>query len=355
MRYRAASQRDKPCPFWVLRKGEVRYAWRTTSQTTTPAYSLTRYTFTGQYSHVDDPTTSGITEGFGLMFYNARYYDPALGRFAQADSIIPGGAQGLDRYAYVNNSPVNFTDPSGHKCAGDDAALCSSASLLHISSSPDSPDDVNLDPDRDEGAYSLYQMYLDMWHHKDGWWWKRYGSGGFTIWEFMAIIWGYEQSGYQNTGNIASALGNKAGVWCAARSCNPFTAEGSMLFLSRYSQSARTRIKSYGLGKTIDELFHQPPTYWADNTMNIVMGIQQSATAGHLASNAPFDVANVSLRSEIFRKMINRGMVSVVWGQGDDDRLVILTYCQALVVSYAIFNGGAKVINQRTYNNFCGG
>jgi len=120
MRYRAASQRDKPCPFWVLRKGEVRYAWRTTSQTTTPAYSLTRYTFTSQYSHVDDPTTSGVTEGFGLMFYNARYYDPALGRFAQADSLIPGGAQGLDRFAYVNNSPVRYTDPSGHKCQPED-------------------------------------------------------------------------------------------------------------------------------------------------------------------------------------------------------------------------------------------
>jgi len=63
-----------------------------------------------------DPTTSGATEGFGLMFYNARWYDPAIGRFAQADSIYPGGTQGLDRYAYVNNSPVRFIDPSGHQC-----------------------------------------------------------------------------------------------------------------------------------------------------------------------------------------------------------------------------------------------
>jgi len=97
--------------------GEVRYAWRTTSQTTKPAYALTRYTFTGQYSHMDDPTTSGVTEGFGLMFYNARWYDPALGRFSSADSLVPEQSQGVqawDRYAYVNNSPVNFTDPSGH-------------------------------------------------------------------------------------------------------------------------------------------------------------------------------------------------------------------------------------------------
>lgn len=51
---------------------------------------------------------------FGLMFYNARWYDPVLGRFAQADSLVPPGVQGSDRYAYVNNDPVGYTDPSGH-------------------------------------------------------------------------------------------------------------------------------------------------------------------------------------------------------------------------------------------------
>jgi RHS repeat-associated protein len=99
--------------------GEVRYAW-TSAPVTTPSYSLSRFTYTGQYTHMDDPTTAGVTEGFGLMFYNARWYDPALGRFAQADTIVPAGVQGLDRYAYVNNSPMNFTDPSGHICVEDD-------------------------------------------------------------------------------------------------------------------------------------------------------------------------------------------------------------------------------------------
>jgi RHS repeat-associated protein len=64
--------------------GEVRYAW---SQ---PPGLPTNYTYTGQRSYMDDPTTTTATEGFGLMFYNARWYDPALGRFAQADSIITG-------------------------------------------------------------------------------------------------------------------------------------------------------------------------------------------------------------------------------------------------------------------------
>ena len=87
--------------------GEVRY--------TTPSKTLpTRYTFTGQYSYVSDDATDLGAAGFGLMFYNARWYDPALGRMVQADTIVPGGVQGLDRYAYVGNSPVNYVDPSGH-------------------------------------------------------------------------------------------------------------------------------------------------------------------------------------------------------------------------------------------------
>ncbi|MBI4738414.1 hypothetical protein HY772_02425 [Candidatus Woesearchaeota archaeon] len=63
---------------------------------------------------MDDPATAGVTEGFGLMFYNARWYDPSLGRFRQAGSIVPSGAQGLDRYAYVNNALTQFIDPTGH-------------------------------------------------------------------------------------------------------------------------------------------------------------------------------------------------------------------------------------------------
>jgi RHS repeat-associated protein len=54
-------------------------------------------------------------EEVGLYYFNARWYDGALGRFVQADSVIPGGVQGLDRYAYVFNSPVRYTDPSGYK------------------------------------------------------------------------------------------------------------------------------------------------------------------------------------------------------------------------------------------------
>ena len=51
----------------------------------------------------------------GLYYYNARYYDPALGRFITADSVMDtGGANGMNRYMYTNGNPVLRNDPSGH-------------------------------------------------------------------------------------------------------------------------------------------------------------------------------------------------------------------------------------------------
>jgi RHS repeat-associated protein len=112
--------------------------------------------------------TGQILDGTGLLFYTARYYDPALGRFISADTVVPGNASGgmegvavkpltvgfhetqflgklngenklgfwfqlsdeerqqagspwgpanpqaLNRYAYVQNNPLKYTDPSGH-------------------------------------------------------------------------------------------------------------------------------------------------------------------------------------------------------------------------------------------------
>ncbi len=46
----------------------------------------------------------------------ARCYHPALGRFLTPDAIIPAptNGQAWNRYAYVDNDPANFTDPTGH-------------------------------------------------------------------------------------------------------------------------------------------------------------------------------------------------------------------------------------------------
>src|ERR1700735_3230327 len=75
----------------------------------------------------DDPTgsiTSQSTRGFtgqeqldtvALVHLNGRVYDPMVGRMISADPTVPDplNAQSWNRYSYVGNDPLAFTDPSG--------------------------------------------------------------------------------------------------------------------------------------------------------------------------------------------------------------------------------------------------
>ncbi len=109
--------------------GENRYASGTLPTT---------YKFTGQREE----------SYINLYWYNSRWYDPALGRFAQADTIVPnpGDPVAFDRYAYSSGNPVKYVDPSGHyacdpkQCGylvdGDDGWVNPSAVSIDDSSSP---------------------------------------------------------------------------------------------------------------------------------------------------------------------------------------------------------------------------
>lgn len=54
----------------------------------------------------------------GLILFGARWYDPLVGRFTAPDDIIDvkhlALPDGLNRYAFENNDPINHTDPTGH-------------------------------------------------------------------------------------------------------------------------------------------------------------------------------------------------------------------------------------------------
>jgi RHS repeat-associated protein len=52
----------------------------------------------------------------GLYNYDARLYDPVVGRFITADSIVQDfyDPQLLNRYSYVRNNPLKYVDPDGH-------------------------------------------------------------------------------------------------------------------------------------------------------------------------------------------------------------------------------------------------
>jgi RHS repeat-associated protein len=129
---------------------------RVTASQAIPTFVSTR-NYTGQ-----------IRDETGLLFYNARYYDPRSASFLSADSVVPGSPSGtmngvavtpltvdfheggfrstlnseskapfwfqmdgeakqqhgspmgpanpqaLNRYAYVQNNPLKYTDPTGH-------------------------------------------------------------------------------------------------------------------------------------------------------------------------------------------------------------------------------------------------
>ena len=51
----------------------------------------------------------------GFYYLNSRYYDPEIGRFINADSILDNrDVNTLNMFAYCGNNPVNNEDPNGH-------------------------------------------------------------------------------------------------------------------------------------------------------------------------------------------------------------------------------------------------
>ena len=53
-------------------------------------------------------------DDIGLIYMNAWWYLPGLGRFISADTIVPNPAnpQSLNRYSYSYNNPVKYQDPT---------------------------------------------------------------------------------------------------------------------------------------------------------------------------------------------------------------------------------------------------
>ncbi|WP_444995283.1 RHS repeat domain-containing protein [Aliikangiella sp. IMCC44359] len=68
----------------------------------------------------------------GLSYMQARYYDPAIGRFYSNDPIGIRDVHSFNRYTYANNNPYKYVDPDGRavETAWDAASLAISATMF---------------------------------------------------------------------------------------------------------------------------------------------------------------------------------------------------------------------------------
>jgi len=126
----------------------------------------------------------------GLYFYNARFYDATLGRFTQADTIIPGAGNplALDRYAYTLNNPLRYNDPSGHYAALED-------------------NDADMCPDGTDGVCGVYPE----WHEKAGHiivWDEteraQINQRSYNVWKTISMTW--------HEGTTSVSIGGKLGL-----------------------------------------------------------------------------------------------------------------------------------------------
>lgn len=74
----------------------------------------------GYTGHVEDDDS-------GLIYMQARFYDPLVGRFLSVDPVGPqaGNIFNLVRFAYVSNNPIMLSDPTGKLPKhGQDMDIC---------------------------------------------------------------------------------------------------------------------------------------------------------------------------------------------------------------------------------------
>lgn len=77
---------------------------------------------TGEYEAETHPAGGG-RYGVSLIYMQTRDYDPETGRFLTPDALYISSltTQGMNRYIYCNNDPINFSDPTGQLAIADDA------------------------------------------------------------------------------------------------------------------------------------------------------------------------------------------------------------------------------------------
>ena len=128
----------------------------------------------------------------GLYYFKARYYDPDLGRFLTPDQSVgshPLHNSALNRYAYVGNNPITYTDPSGkYSEVGFFVGMLLAAGAGFLIGGTDG------------------KILSDPSHAFDNWSWEGAFIGGYTGLTFGALSFGLGTIGTGGTGGATLGM-----------------------------------------------------------------------------------------------------------------------------------------------------
>ena len=116
-------------------------------------------------------TSKEMDPDTGLYYFNARWYDPTLGRFITEDPI----KDGLNWYGYCANNPLRYTDPTGLRLDDDLETDLKRKDREEIELEPEKPKepDVNSDP---WGVKKAFNLDFGLDHMNDAAWFYSQGK-----------------------------------------------------------------------------------------------------------------------------------------------------------------------------------
>ena len=82
--------------------------------------------------------------GTELVYANARYYQPGLGRFLTQDAFLgrPQQPASLHRYIYGHQNPQRYVDPDGQSATVVGAVVNNHLKVIHFQSSESDPGQI---------------------------------------------------------------------------------------------------------------------------------------------------------------------------------------------------------------------
>jgi RHS repeat-associated protein len=97
-----------------------------------------------------------------LVHMNGRVLDSITGRFLSADSYVnePGNTQDFNRYSYVHNNPLSFTDPSGFAAGNDENNGYEGAGVVIVAQ--------RIEPDNGNSALDYFNKFIMDWLNHAG-------------------------------------------------------------------------------------------------------------------------------------------------------------------------------------------